>query len=193
MVGALLSSRAANVQLPAEIYFSVLRHLQIRLPDVKLHSCVEPAPSSDSLMLEPHGILFDHVIVNRLRYLASSRTSATHNAFIAVRSSPAAGAPLWVGELRAIVAVERPGTKIVHRFGYMRWFRSTTAHLNGTVWSNFSSLKVQVWDADVYLQPADIGPDPLIDLVDIASHVVRMDVVIRGQRYWATIPTGRGL
>ncbi|KAJ7143704.1 hypothetical protein C8R44DRAFT_724739 [Mycena epipterygia] len=174
-----LSTRAAKGQLPSEIYFCVLRHLQIRLPDVKLHSFVERAPSPDSLMLEPHGILFDHVIVNHLRYPASSRTSYTQNSLIAVRSSPAADAHLW------------PGTKTVHRFGYVRWFRPTATSLSRTVWSDFSSLKVQIWDVDSYLQAVDDGPEPLINLQDIVSHVVCMDIVLRGQRYWATIPTGR--
>jgi hypothetical protein len=54
-----------------------------------------------------------------------------------------------------------------------------------------SPLKVQIWDADTYLDSADYGPDALINLEDIISHVARMDVTIRGQPYWATIPTGK--
>ncbi|KAJ7140824.1 hypothetical protein C8R44DRAFT_726542 [Mycena epipterygia] len=186
-----LSTRAEKGQLAAELYFCILRHLQIRLPDVKLHSFVQLAPSPDSLMLELQGILFDHVIINHSRYLASSRTPRPHNSFIAVRSFATATAPLWVGELRSIVAIQQPGTSTIHRFGYMRWFRPTVIELSGTVWSQFSTLNVQIWDANTYLQATDNGPDFLIDLQDITSHVVCMDVVIRGQMYWATIPTGK--
>ncbi|KAJ7084523.1 hypothetical protein B0H15DRAFT_848061 [Mycena belliarum] len=143
-------------------------------------------------MLQPHGLLFDHVIVNHSRYAASSRTSSPQNSLLAVRSSALPNAPTWVGELRAIFAIEQPGTGTVHRFGFMRWFRPTAAHLSGTVWSDFSSLNVQVWDADSYLMPAESGPELLIDLQNIVSHAVRMDIVIRGQKYWATILTGRG-
>ncbi|KAJ7088239.1 hypothetical protein C8R44DRAFT_947747, partial [Mycena epipterygia] len=180
-----LSTRAEKGQLAAELYFCILRHLQIRLPDVKLHSFVQLAPSPDSLMLEPQGILFDHVIINHSRYLASSRTPRPHNSFIAVRSSATATAPLWVGELRSIVAIQQPGTSTIHRFGYMRWFRPTVIELSGT------GVVSVIWDANTYLQATDNGPDFLIDLQDITSHVVCMDVVIRGQMYWATIPTGK--
>ncbi|KAJ7816338.1 hypothetical protein B0H13DRAFT_1923633 [Mycena leptocephala] len=182
---------AAQEDAP-ELYFALLSHLQIRLPNARLHSFVELAPSPDSLVLEPHGILFNYVIVRHARYLASSRASHPYNSFIAVRSSAALNALTWVGELQSIVAIEQPGSKTIHRFGFMRWFRPATVALVGTVWSQFSALKVQIWDAETYLKPADCGPDVLIDLQDIASHVVRMDVVIRGQKYWATIPTGKG-
>ncbi|KAJ7864719.1 hypothetical protein B0H13DRAFT_2237002 [Mycena leptocephala] len=130
-----LSTRAEKGQLSPELYFCILRHLQIRLPNVKLHSFVEHAPSSDSLMLEPHGILFNDVIVRRSRYLASSRSPHPYTSLIAVRTSAANDAQTWVGELRSIVAIEQPGTKTVHRFGFVRWFRPTTTELGSTVWS----------------------------------------------------------
>ncbi|KAJ7732892.1 hypothetical protein B0H16DRAFT_1468405 [Mycena metata] len=184
-----LSTRAERSQLSAELYFCLLRHLQLRLPNVKLHSFVELAPSPDSLVLNPHGILFNHVVVKHFRYLASSRASSPHNSWVAVRSSSAVDAQIWVGELRSIVAIEQPGSSIVHRFGFMRWFRPTSANLDRTVWAQFASLNVQVWDADTYLQSEDDGPDLLINLQDIITHVVRSDVIIRGHKYWATMPS----
>ncbi|KAJ7814371.1 hypothetical protein B0H13DRAFT_1924870 [Mycena leptocephala] len=184
-----LSTRAEKGQLSPELYFCILRHLQIRLPNVKLHSFVEHAPSSNSLMLEPHGILFNDVIVRRSRYLASSRSPHPYTSLIAVRTSAANDAQTWVGELRSIVAIEQPGTKSVHRFGFVRWFRPTTTELGSTVWSQFFPLNVQIWDADTYLDSTNYGPDALINLEDIVTHVARMNVTIRGQTYWATIPT----
>jgi hypothetical protein len=130
-----LSTRADNGQLPAELYFCLLRHLQLRLPNVRLHSFVELAPSPDNLVLNPRGILFNHVVVRHFRYLASSRASSPHNSWVAVRSSSAVDAPIWVGELRSIVAIEQPGSSVVHRFGFMRWFRPTRANLDRTVWA----------------------------------------------------------
>lgn len=50
---------------------------------------------------------------------------------------------------------------------------------------------MQIWDFNSYLQATDYGPDFLMELQDIASHVIRMDVVIRGETYWATIPTAK--
>ncbi|KAF8155108.1 hypothetical protein K438DRAFT_2026517 [Mycena galopus ATCC 62051] len=186
-----LSTRAEKGQLPPQLYFYVLEHFQIRLPDLKLHSFIDLAPSPDSIGLEPNAILFDHVIINQSRYLASSRAAHPHSSFIALRSSAGINTRIWVGELRSILAIQQPGSKAVHRFGYVRWFRPTTIDISRTVWSEFSSLNVQVWDADTYLLPTDNGPEPLIQLEDIFSHVVRLDVSIRGQKYWATIPTGK--
>ncbi|KAJ7739013.1 hypothetical protein B0H16DRAFT_1729688 [Mycena metata] len=186
------STRAEKCQLPAELYFCVLRHLQIRLPNVRLHSFVELAPTPESLVLDPRGILFNHVVVRHTRYLASSRASNPHNSGIAVRNSSAVGSRAWVGELRSIVAIEQPGSSTVHRFGFMRWFCPTTIDLRQTVWGQFASFNLQVWDADTYLQSGDNGPDLLINLQDIITHVVRMDVIIRGHKYWATMPTIKG-
>jgi hypothetical protein len=52
-------------------------------------------------------------------------------------------------------------------------------------------LTLQVWAVDEYLTGADNGPESLIRLEDIACHVVRSNVVIRGQHYWATMMAGK--
>ncbi|KAF7348324.1 hypothetical protein MSAN_01786200 [Mycena sanguinolenta] len=186
-----LSTRSEKAQLYPELYFCVLRHLQIRLPNIQLHSFVELAPSADSVVLDPAAIHFNHVIVRHSRFYASSRASHPYSSFAVVQLSNAPNAQTWVGELRSIFAVQQPGSKILHRFGHMRWFRPATAPLDGTVWSQFSPLQVQLWEADQYLEAADCGPDNLIDLRDLVCHVVRQDVMIRGQKYWATIQTGK--
>jgi hypothetical protein len=132
-----LSTRAEIAQLDPALYFCVLQHLQVRLANIKLHSFVELAPSPDSLILEPRAILFDHVVINHTRYVASSRSAHPYTSFIAVRSSASANSQIWVGELRSILAIEQPGTtlKTIHRFGYVRWFRPTTVDLSRTVWA----------------------------------------------------------
>ncbi|KAF7363429.1 hypothetical protein MSAN_00998700 [Mycena sanguinolenta] len=186
-----LSAHSEKAQLHPELYFCVLQHLQLRLPNVQLHSFVERAPSTDSIALDTMAVHFNHVIVRDYRFLASSRASHPFSSFAVVRPSTTPNARAWVGELRSIVAVQQPGTKTFHRFGHMRWFRPANTTLDGTVWAQFSPLKVQIWDADKYLEAADCGPENLIDLRDLACHVARLDVVIRGRNYWATIPTGK--
>ncbi|KAJ7301764.1 hypothetical protein DFH08DRAFT_992213 [Mycena albidolilacea] len=79
-----LSTRAEIAQIDPALYFCVLLHLQVRLANIKLHSFVELAPSPDSLILEPRAILFDHVVINHTRYIASSRSAHPYNSFIAV-------------------------------------------------------------------------------------------------------------
>ncbi|KAK7008315.1 hypothetical protein R3P38DRAFT_2552218 [Favolaschia claudopus] len=181
-----LSTRAEKGELSPELYFCVLQHLQIRLPNVKLHSYIELAPSPDSLVLEPRGFLFDHVVVNQRRYYASSRSAHPDTSLIAIQSAPGR---LWVGELRFIFAIQQPSTRTIHRFGYVRWFRPTTTDVSRTVWSQFAPLGVQLWEAATYLTAVDNGPDMLIDLSSILAHAVRMEVNIRGRQYWATILT----
>ncbi|KAJ7037010.1 hypothetical protein C8F04DRAFT_1181026 [Mycena alexandri] len=82
-----------------------------------------PAPVLGSVALNPAGFLFDWVIVNNTRHLAASRTAAVQNPLIAIRSSPAPNASLYVGELQAIFAID-PGSVVgIQRFGYVRWLR----------------------------------------------------------------------
>jgi hypothetical protein len=49
---------------------------------------------------------------------------------------------------------------------------------------------VQIWAINEYLAPAENGPNMLINLQDIVSHVTRLDVLIQGRHHWATIPVG---
>lgn len=52
-------------------------------------------------------------------------------------------------------------------------------------------LKVNLWQADTYLGPEDEGPEELINLEDIVSHVVRQTALIGDQMPWATVIVSR--
>lgn len=48
-------------------------------------------------------------------------------------------------------------------------------------------MGVALWEARQYQDPQFSGPGALIDLVNIVSHVVIMEVNIAGSTRWATI------
>ncbi|KAJ6514473.1 hypothetical protein C8R47DRAFT_1282477 [Mycena vitilis] len=82
--------------------------------------------------------------------------------------------PVKPKKLAALSVPPTRSTKLVHRVTCapirqpLGWFHPTTAPLQGTVWAQFSPLRVQIWEADTYL--SGYGPDTLIDLQDIISH-----------------------
>ncbi|KAJ7156359.1 hypothetical protein C8R46DRAFT_1115786 [Mycena filopes] len=184
-----LSTRAEKGKLPSDLYDSLLQHLQLRLTNLQLHSYFSIGPPG-SWTLSGHAVFFDYVVIQNRRFLASSRAASSANSLVAVRTSSAPGASLWVGELLAVFAIKQDNIG-THRFGHVRWLRPSTTPIAGTVWSDFAALTVQVWHPNNYLTPADDGPEPLIELNNIVCHVVRMDVVIKGQRRWATITVGK--
>ncbi|KAJ7188886.1 hypothetical protein C8R46DRAFT_1024111 [Mycena filopes] len=184
-----LSPRAEKGKLPSDLYDSLLQHLQLRLTNLQLHSYFSVGPPG-SWTLSSHAVFFDYVVIQNRRFLASSRAASSANSLVAVRTSSAPGASLWVGELLAVFAIKQDNIGM-HRFGHVRWLRPSTTPIAGTVWSDFAALTVQVWHPNNYLTPADDGPEPLIELKNIVCHVVRMDVVIKGQRRWATITVGK--
>ncbi|KAF7377366.1 hypothetical protein MSAN_00157800 [Mycena sanguinolenta] len=177
-----LSSRSEITVLPSHVYFALLRNLNLRFPNLTLHSYLSPTTPLNSIPLVPKAVAFDYVIINHTRYLASSRAPSDEGSLLAVRS----GRQFWVGELQNICVINQSGIG-VFRFGYMRWFRPTKIDLEGTVWKQFASSNVHVWDIDQYLGEDECGPGPLIDLQEIFCHVVRLWVVIRGQTCWATV------
>ncbi|KAJ7743945.1 hypothetical protein DFH07DRAFT_777271 [Mycena maculata] len=179
-----LSTRSEIAMLPSHAYFALLRHLCFRFPNLVLHSYLSRTSPTNSVPLLPKGVLFDHVVVNHTQYTASSRAASEAGSLVAVRS----GGRFWVGELQDICAVEQQGIAIgIFRFGYMQWFRRSDINLDGTVWNQYAALNVDIWQIDQYLHENDCGPGPLIDLQDIFCHVVRLAVVIREQRCWATV------
>ncbi|KAJ7170889.1 hypothetical protein C8R43DRAFT_1120617 [Mycena crocata] len=187
-----LSPQAENGKLPLNIYTCVLQHLQIRLTHVQLHSYLSISPSPESRTLFPNTLFFDYAVVRNRRYLASHRSSTNASSLIAVHTSSAPGANLWLAELLSVFAIKQD-TIGTQKFSHVRWFRPSTTSLTGTIWADFAPLSVRVWSIDEYLTAADDGPEPLIELSDIVCHVVRMDVIIRGQHHWATILAGKFL
>ncbi|KAF7358278.1 hypothetical protein MVEN_00876900 [Mycena venus] len=186
-----LSPRFEKLTLPPDIYASVLTNLQLRYAAVALHSYLSLAPSPDSRALYPQAFSFDHAVVQNRRYMASFRSISPTSSFVTVRVSDAPSSRFWVGELSAVLVVKQDYIAIgTQTFGYVRWFRPAPIDLSGTVWEAFDPLRVQIWAIDEYLAPGENGPNMLINLQDIVSHVARLDVLIRGRRHWATIPVG---
>jgi hypothetical protein len=125
--------RAERANLSPEIYVLLLRHLQLRLTTVKLHSYLSLAPSADSRVLFPQAFFFDFVVVNHRRYLAHYNTATIASSLIALKCSNSVGGRVWVGELLFIFAVDQDAIG-PHRFGYVRWLKPTAVDLSGTVW-----------------------------------------------------------
>ncbi|KAJ7799473.1 hypothetical protein B0H14DRAFT_3787754 [Mycena olivaceomarginata] len=167
-IGFQLSPRFEKLTLPPDIYASVLQNLQLRYAAMALHSYLSLAPSPDSKALYPQAFSFDHAI------------SPTPEVLV-----------FGVGELSAVLVIKQDDLGIgTQTFGYVRWFRPASIDLSGTIWETFGALMVQIWAINEYLAPAENGPNMLINLQDIASHVARLDVLIQGRHHWATIPVG---
>ncbi|KZP25085.1 hypothetical protein FIBSPDRAFT_888248 [Athelia psychrophila] len=157
---------------------------------LELHSLIALAPSATSKVLLPHAHFFDHVVVNNHRYMASSRATQARlaDALIAVRISN--NGAVWVGELQDIFLVNQPAVG-VHYFGRVRWLKPVEFDISNTLWHQFASLHVNLWEADKYLQDADEQPEEIIDLDQIYSHVVRQCVSVSDRTLWATIILNR--
>ena len=114
-----LSTRSACLSFPTELYYSVLQHLQRRMPDLELHSHISLAPSPSSRPLFARADFFDYVVIRGQKYTASTWANDSSESLIAVSTS--ALGQTWVGELQYIFALDQDSVGH-HRFGKVRWF-----------------------------------------------------------------------
>ncbi|THU76896.1 hypothetical protein K435DRAFT_878595 [Dendrothele bispora CBS 962.96] len=182
------STRSERVNLLSPVYFALLRFLQERNPTIAIHSMLRLAPVPGSLPLSQMVLSFNYIVVNQRRYTAASRSAATSDSLILVRSSPNS---FWAGRLEQIFKLQHPGVATEY-LGYVRWFVPADVPLVGSVWEKFAPLNIQVWELAKFGDFNDFGPAPFIMLADIVSHVVVREAQMAGNTYWVSIPTHQG-
>jgi hypothetical protein len=114
-----LSTRSEMLPMPTDLYYLVLNHLQVRIPDLQLHSNITLASSPSSKPLLSHAEFYDHVVIAGQKYSVSTRATNLSESLVVVSTS--ALGQTWVGELQYIFSIKQDAVGL-HRFGKMKWF-----------------------------------------------------------------------
>jgi hypothetical protein len=105
--------------MPFDLYNGILRILQQRFPLVAIHSFLQKPPTPASIPLRNVANFYDYVVVNRQRFVASSRRAGLSGDSLVIVKT---GDTTHVGELCDIFVIQTEVTG-VERMGRMRWFR----------------------------------------------------------------------
>lgn len=126
-----MSPRYSRGQFQRDDYEAVLHHLSLVAPGAQLRSCLQP--STPGIPLGLNMLSFDYVIINALRYYASSRALKPVSSLVEVTVD--GSGRTWVGELVDIIHINQ-APHGVFTLGRVRWFRPLAMDLTNTIWNS---------------------------------------------------------
>ncbi len=129
-----LSTRSSREPCPVDLYFALLRHLQIRQPMQQFHSILTLVPSPSSTLIPNLATFFDYIVVAGHRYHASRRAVSSRNSLALVQTS-SNGRSNWGGEIVDIFMFEQAGVGLVY-LAAMRWFHPSAINISDTPWAS---------------------------------------------------------
>lgn len=124
-----LSPRHSKGVFQRDDYETVLQHLSLVVPHVHLRSCLQP--NIDGIPLGLNMLSFDYVIINALRYYASSRALKPVSSLVEIIVDNAGNT--HAGELLDIIHINQAPHGLF-TLGRVRWLRPLEMDLTDTIW-----------------------------------------------------------
>ncbi|KAI0072971.1 hypothetical protein K474DRAFT_1686422 [Panus rudis PR-1116 ss-1] len=131
-----LSKKAEKMDLPQDVYNTLLEYFGDRFPTIKLCPWLSMTMDADHIPMQPTASFFDHVILCQNRVTSATRSNAQAESLITVRTSDLGRT--WVGELQHIFKFSQAPLGS-HHFGFVRWLKPLRSDLSAkdTPWENW--------------------------------------------------------